>query len=134
MGESSENCPMRTGIKKKLHAATAALVATIIAACGFAPSARANPPGSGWDLVFADEFNGSSLDTMKWNYNYTWGRTHNHAAYMKESQVIVTNGVLNLQPTAQRAPAAPAYVDTSDFGRQTLNYTSGAINSSGKFN
>src|SRR5205085_6684074 len=60
-----------------------------------APAARAAPPGSGWDLVFADEFEGTSLDTMKWNYNYTWGRTHNHQAYMRESQVVVGNGVLD---------------------------------------
>src|SRR5688572_26333497 len=103
-------------------------------ACAAALPARAAPPGSGWDLVFADEFGGAALDTMKWNHNYSWGRTHNHRAYMRESQVIVGDGVLNLQAIAQRDPSAPAYVDTGDFGRQYLDYTSGAVNTSGKFN
>jgi autotransporter-associated beta strand protein len=118
------------GRRTALPAAAAAFGVLFIASS----SAHAAPPGSGWDLVFADEFEGTSLDTLKWNYNYSWGRTHNHQAYMRENQVQVGDGVLNLQAIAQRDPSAPSYVDTGDFGRQYLNYTSGAVNTSGKFN
>ncbi|MDB5322065.1 MAG: glycosyl hydrolase, family 16 [Phycisphaerales bacterium] len=112
----------------------AVLSAVSVVVCAAPSIAQASPPGTGWDIVFADEFSGSALDTMKWNYNYSWGRTHNHRAYMRESQVIVGGGMLNLQAIAQRDPSAPSYVDTSDFGRQSLDYTSGAVNTSGKFN
>ncbi len=96
--------------------------------------ALAAPPSSNYKIVYADEFSGTSLDTMKWNYNYSWGRTHNHRAYTDPSQVIVSGGNLNLQNIAQRHPDAPSGVNTSDFGWQSLDYTTGAINSSGKFN
>jgi autotransporter-associated beta strand protein len=90
-----------------------------------AAKARAAAP-AGYQLVFADEFNGSSLDTMKWNYNYPWGdgHTHNHIAWMDASQVLVGSGKLNLQAIAQKSPDAPA----------DHPYTSGAINTSGKLN
>ena len=96
-------------------------------------SAQAAPPGTGWGLMFADEFGGSSLDTMKWNYNYSWGNTHNHQAYMDQKQVTLQNGNLVLTAVAQHFPGAPA---TASNGGVTYNldYTSSAINSSGKFN
>jgi autotransporter-associated beta strand protein len=93
----------------------------------------ASPPASDYDLTFADEFHGSSLDTLKWNYNYPWGRTHNHRAYMTESQVTVSGDRLNLQAIAQRDPNAPLYVDQGG-NRYYLDYTSGAVNTSGKYN
>ena len=48
--------------------------------------AFAAPPSnfSGWDLVFEDNFDGTSLDTKKWNSTYNWGPTHNHRAYCAE--------------------------------------------------
>ncbi|MCF0215626.1 MAG: hypothetical protein HUK21_04045, partial [Fibrobacteraceae bacterium] len=38
------------------------------------------PPAnfSGWEMVFEDEFEGTSLDKSKWNPTYNWGHTHNH--------------------------------------------------------
>ena len=46
-------------------------------------SALADPPAnfSGWELVFEDNFDGTSLDKSKWNPTYNWGSTHNHRAY-----------------------------------------------------
>lgn len=99
---------------------------------GLSPAIAA-PPNSSYKLVFADDFTGTTLDTFKWNYNYSWGNTHNHSAYMSPNQVKVGNGVLNLQAINQRHPNAQDFWH-ADFGQQTMNYTSGAINSSGKFN
>ena len=49
---------------------------------------------NGTSYLFEDNFDGTTLDTKKWNYNYTWGRTHNHRAYMVDSMVQVMNGQL----------------------------------------
>ncbi len=78
-------------------------------------------PGTGWQLRFADEFNRSSLDTMKWNYNYPWGNTHNDNTYESPANVTVNSGLLNLT----------AYRDTSFAGK---SFSSGAINTSGLLN
>lgn len=53
-----------------------------------AVSGTAAPPSTAYKLVFADEFNGSALDTVKWIDAYPWGRTHNHDAYMASSNVL----------------------------------------------
>ena len=38
-----------------------------------ATSAIASPDLSDFELVFSDEFNGSQLDSSKWNTGYLWG-------------------------------------------------------------
>jgi autotransporter-associated beta strand protein len=63
-------------------AGLAALLAAVIPA----PSTAA-PPSTAYKLVFADEFNGAALDSVKWIDAYPWGRTHNHDAYMAPSNV-----------------------------------------------
>jgi autotransporter-associated beta strand protein len=62
-----------------------ALAATVVVVGAVAHAA---PPSSAYKLVFADEFNGTGLDTMKWIDAYPWGRTHNHDAYMASSNVL----------------------------------------------
>jgi autotransporter-associated beta strand protein len=63
-------------------------VAPALLAAVSGPSASAAPPSSSYKLVFADEFNGAALDTVKWIDAYPWGRTHNHDAYMASSNVL----------------------------------------------
>lgn len=76
--------------------------------------ATAAPPSSTYKLVFADEFNASGLDTMKWIDAYPWGRTHNHEAYMASSNVLFPgDGTLTLK--AERVPQGGKY------------FTSGAV-------
>jgi hypothetical protein len=62
----------------------------LITILAFAATSRertqADPPtstGSDWRVVFADEFSGMTVDTVKWATQYQWGPTHNHAAYMQ---------------------------------------------------
>ena len=62
-------------------------IAAVIAA-GCPRWSRAAPPSSTYKLVFADEFNGTALDTVKWIDAYPWGRTHNHDAYMAAANVL----------------------------------------------
>jgi beta-glucanase (GH16 family) len=98
--------------------------------------AQPQGPTGKWDLVFEDNFNGTSLDTKKWSYAYTWGRTHNHRAYMVDSMVRVVNGQLRIKAKKERNPSAPDGTDKwyNDFGYIPFDYTSGAINSNSKFN
>jgi autotransporter-associated beta strand protein len=81
----------------------------------------------------ADNFDEPTLDTMKWSYNYPWGRQHNHQGYMREDRVVINNGVLDLEARYGRDPNAVDF-NRSDFGWQVVDYTTGAINTSGKFN
>lgn len=93
-------------------------------------------PGAGWNIIFEDEFEGNTLDQSKWNYHYTWGHTHNHRAYMDEDQVVVADGKLKLTAIDQRHPDAPDGTDQwyDQFGYIPFDYTSGAVNTNGKFN
>ena len=57
-------------------------------------SVHASPPaGTNWGLTFADEFNGTTLDSMKWINHYPWNNT---GSPTKAANVTLTNGVLNL--------------------------------------
>ncbi len=93
-----------------------------------------DPPVSleGWEMVFEDEFEGSSLDSRKWNPTYNWGHTHNHRAYCVAENVLVESGILKIKGEAKRHPNAPATV-TSGGKTYSLDFTSGAIDSRNKF-
>lgn len=94
----------------------------------------AAPPSSlnGWNMVFNDEFEGNQLDKSKWNPTYNWGHTHNHRAYCVEENVSVANGLLTIKGEAKRHPQAPATCKSGDK-TYSLDYTSGAIDTRGKF-
>lgn len=88
------------------------------------------PPRAGMELIFADEFNGSSLDTTKWNTCYPWdnqGCTNagNHELeWYIPADVLVENGLLRL-----RARENPV---TGSDGKH-YPYTSGMVASYQKF-
>jgi len=88
----------------------------------------ANPPGSGWVEVFSEDFNGTTLDTNKWNTCYWWkdwkadGCTNGGAKevqWFQPDDVIVDNGTLRLR--AQKR------------SKSGFEYTSGMISSHDKF-
>jgi autotransporter-associated beta strand protein len=59
----------------------------------------AAPPaatGTGWDLVFADEFDGTSADTLKWNIASPTWTMPNSDSTASADQVSVGDGVLTL--------------------------------------
>ncbi len=101
---------------------------------GVGVEANAAPPSSlnGWNMVFNDEFEGTQLDKSKWNPTYNWGHTHNHRAYCVEENVSVSNGKLIIKGEAKRHPQAPATCKNGDK-TYSLDYTSGAIDTRGKF-
>jgi beta-glucanase (GH16 family) len=82
-----------------------------------------------WNLVFTDDFNGTSLDTTKWSvclpwYNSTTGcpgaNSSEQELYMPDD-VIVSNGILNLHAEKR----------TKTYNGKRYNYTSGLITTGG---
>jgi beta-glucanase (GH16 family) len=89
-------------------------------AAGDAPAAGA----TGWVLTFNDEFDGTAIDTCKWQFRYKWGeRVINHEleAYVSqadESQAFTLDqGVLHI--VGRKQPGT--------YAGQTLAYTSGLL-------
>jgi beta-glucanase (GH16 family) len=80
---------------------------------------------SGWDLTFSDEFNGSANtfpDPSKWNIEVNGNPPNSEAeAYVKSTQNVSLNGNGQLELTALKQQSG------------NKQYTSGRINSSGKF-
>jgi autotransporter-associated beta strand protein len=92
-----------------------------IAAClalSSASLALANPPDSTDRLVFADEFDGNSLDTSKWSAASPSWTMPNSASTASAGQVNVGNGILTLNAVRT--------------GSST--FTSGSVASYNKFN
>nr|MDO8085688.1 hypothetical protein [Candidatus Sigynarchaeum springense] len=116
--------------------ACTALVATgIIPAAGLKPGPLRDP--GRWNVVFEDDFGGTTLNLSRWSYNYPvdWphgGHTHNHEAYMAEENVLVEGGLLRIKGENRRHPSAPP-PEESPWGWLSYNFTAGAINILGKF-
>jgi len=95
---------------------------------------RADPPTGNWQLVFSDEFDGTSLDPLKWSTCYWWssgsGCTNGGAEEIQwflPDEVLVQNGVLRLRVQQRNVTAY-------DAGRsKKFKYTSGMIASHNKF-
>jgi beta-glucanase (GH16 family) len=87
-------------------------------------SSTTSPAPAGWHLAWSDEFSGSSVDTAKWNVrNNTYASNELSIVTNRSKNVSVANGVLNL--TAQR--------EQYSTGSTTRDYTSGYLDSIGKF-
>ncbi len=88
----------------------------------------------GYTLMFEDEFVGRGLNPNIWSFNYPWGTFHNHRANCRPEQITFGNGVLKITAVHERSIWDPQGIWHDQFGWLDLDYTSGAINTSGKFN
>ncbi len=88
----------------------------------------------GYELVFDDEFDGDTLDTTKWGYNYSWGHSHNHAAWCVPENVIVKDGILTLKGENKKHPDSEGKQGTFNNKKYDIVYTSGAVNTHHKYN
>lgn len=78
-------------------------------------AARAQlPSGTNWALTFADEFNGASVDSMKWSNGHPWDPSSSDP-----DNVYVSNGVLNLN--AVRTSSASSSSSFTGAGISTEN-------------
>lgn len=80
-----------------------------------------------WTLIFHDEFDGTALDTTKWNtcyFNFTVGNGCDHdqgeLELYQPGEISLSNGILNLRADKQTVTAANG---------KTYHYTSGMISS-----
>lgn len=125
---------MRRIAKASLLAVTAAMATSIITAPGASAAPQSGVP-NGYKLAFSDEFNGTSLDTTKWGYQYGCfdPGQRSQAQYTDSSEnVSVHDGYLNL--TARYSPTKTKW-DGSQVPRTCKNgsttydapFTSGMI-------
>ena len=101
------------------------VVMAALAACGLgvAPTrVSAAPPVSGYQLLWSSQFNGNSLNSLKWNFGQPWGSNipPSSNSIGEPGNVTVANNTLNL--TAQNQ-------STDGYG-----YTTGLVNTSGLLN
>jgi beta-glucanase (GH16 family) len=79
-----------------------------------------------WNLLFSDDFDGTSLDTSKWTTCYWWDNdgctnaSNNELEWYQPDDVLVSNGTLKLR-------AQKRTINASDGN--TYEYTSGMITS-----
>jgi beta-glucanase (GH16 family) len=85
------------------------------------PNASENyDPGPGWNLYWADEFNGTELDMTKWSYDLGaggWGNDELQGYTSNRENLMVANGMLVIQ--AQRN--SNDYIPFSSARIHTLN-------------
>ena len=103
------------------------MVLVIIAIlCGLSPIPAAAAPPAGYYLVWGDEFNGTSLDTTKWDYwvdNRTWGKAYNDGAVA----VSVTNGCLVITTKTISGKTYTAMVASDNHFRPRYGYYEASI-------
>jgi beta-glucanase (GH16 family) len=99
--------------------------------CGSTPIAKST--GGYWQCKFADDFNGSALDSTKWmpqrtdNSGYTNGLT---ACFVDSANnVSVSSGSLKLTVRKEAAP----FTCTDPYGSFNTQYTSGMVTTFGRF-
>lgn len=104
------------------HRSTALALATT-AAITAGGRALAAPPDGNYRLVFADEFNGNSVDTSKWNIASPSWTMPNSASTASASMVSVANGALRLSAT--RNGTTNSFTSGSISSYQKYTYTGG---------
>ncbi|CAF3584548.1 unnamed protein product [Rotaria socialis] len=85
----------------------------------------------GQSRIFYEPFNAPPLNTSVWNTGYPWGSYYNHRANTISRQAKVTQeGFLNLTATRERSLILGL---STEYGPIDLDFTSGAVNTNGKF-
>ena len=96
------------------------ILISIVAFSGFLTSCSYNPVVTdSWHLVWEDNFNGSRLDTSKWNVLMREHSKHNELQYYVPDEVYVEDGNLRIRSRVRK------YGD--------MEYTSGRLDTKGKY-
>ena len=105
-------------------------------------SSSVQPQGAvgNWTMSFADEFNGTSLDTSKWDYGWADYKVpsapvqqDNEQACYDPSQVSVANGELTLSVITKQASCGDTVASKCNATTNTRPYTSGNIQTRKKY-
>lgn len=106
--------------KQSLVIAVAAGLAVV------APQVFADPPaGDNYRLMFADDFNGNSLDTNKWSAAYPGWTMPNSASTASANMVAVSNGELTL--AAARNGTGSTFTSGSISSYEKFTLTGGYV-------
>jgi autotransporter-associated beta strand protein len=89
-------------------------------------SASAAPPDTTYRLAFADEFNGTTLDTSKWSAASPGWTMPNSASTASAAQVSLANGQLTLNATRT---SSTAFSSGSISSYQKYNFAGGYVES-----
>lgn len=112
------------------------LSVVVVPVFGLAVRPAAEVPGL--KLVWSDEFNGTSLDRTKWGFETGFVRNREYQYYTdRQENVRVEDGRLIIEGRRETFPNAAydAAAPTNDWKRcrRVADYTSGSINTLGKF-
>lgn len=122
-----------------LTAKATTLAAALLLFGGATPTAEqplAPKEGAGWELVWADEFEGSALDRSKWTPEVScWGggNAERQCYTDRPANIAVEGGMLVLKARKERftGPARPPEIAAEPNPRITQAYTSGKVRSIG---
>jgi beta-glucanase (GH16 family) len=99
---------------KRIAAALAVLGVVLLPA----PAAHADPiGGTGWNLVFNDDFNGAGVDTAKWNFRTD---VKGYSAQRPEN-VTVSGGLMNIN-LKQESYAGKSFTGGGLISKQPFRY------------
>ncbi len=92
--------------------------------------------GAGWELAWADEFDGNSLDRSKWTPEVScWGGGNNERQCYTDrpENIAVEGGLLLLKARKERytGPARPPEIADNPNPQVTQSYTSGKVRTRG---
>lgn len=117
------------------YLASVALSATLLAGCGGDSATQTNlssvdtsKPASGWKLVWSDEFDGSNVDTSKWNYevNCAGGGNNEKQCYTADkANAFVADGMLNIVAKPAAAGAEKPYTSARITTRKKADFKYG---------
>jgi beta-glucanase (GH16 family) len=80
---------------------------------------------SGWNEVFSENFDGTSLNSDNWNI-WTGGAFNNELQHYQSSNLTINNGILSITAKKEKVTGK---VDPWSNRNKTFNYTSGRIES-----
>lgn len=100
------------------------------------PSVLAPLEGAGWELAWADEFDGDMLDRSKWTPEVScWGggNSERQCYTDRPENIVVEDGMLLLKARKERftGPARPLEIAENPNPRLTQQYTSGKVRTRG---
>lgn len=106
------------------------LAMTLLLAIGILPVKASAGTADQWDLVFEDDFTGTSVDTTKWNIEDWPSDRNQELQYYAPDDVYIENGNLVLRSQKRTYTIPPG--KKGEGG--TREYTSGAVNTLNRYN
>ncbi len=115
----------------------AAIAVTTLVGCGGSATTKSDftkvdpaQPVSDWEMVWSDEFDGSAVDTAKWNYeiNCSGGGNNEKQCYTdSEQNAFISDGVLNIVALPAEEGAEKPYTSARLNTRYKADFKYGRI-------